>query len=102
MEHIVQFAIGVDDDAIVRRVMDNAEKVITDQLYKETKKQMFETDRWYDNRVSGVQPWVQARFDEFLENNKDLIIKLASDKLADKLSRTKAVKEAAANAVKGE
>ena len=32
MEHIVQFAIGIDDEAIVKRIEENAEKTITKDL----------------------------------------------------------------------
>ena len=38
---------------------------------------------------------------EFLNENKETIIELASDKLADKLSRSKVVKEAVAAKVLG-
>ena len=38
MEHIVQFAIGIDDNAIKKRVEDNAYDDIVERLIKEAKK----------------------------------------------------------------
>ena len=34
MEHIIQFGIGVDDDAIVKKVSENAERQIINDLEK--------------------------------------------------------------------
>lgn len=102
MEHIVQFAIGVDDEAIAARVSANAEKVIIDQLSEEVRKEFFEIEPWRDNRICGVQVWVHRQFDEFLEANKELIVNLAAERLADRLSRTKAAKEAVQKVVEQE
>lgn len=98
MEHVIQFGIGIDDRAIVQRVEENAEKVIIEDLKKEVKKAIFEVGNgWYDrDQVKGPSYWFEQRINEWLEEHKDEIIQVTSDKLADKLSRTKAVKEAAA------
>lgn len=98
MEHIIQFGIGIDDQAIIQQVSKNAEKVIIEDLKKDVKKAIFEVDdSWYGKgQVKGPNYWFEQRINEWLEEHKDEIIRVTSDKLADKLSRTKAVKEAAA------
>ena len=37
MEHIVQFAIGIDDESIRKTVIETAEKQIIDKLYSDCK-----------------------------------------------------------------
>lgn len=102
MEHILQFGVSIDDEAIVKSIIKNADKQIIEDLNKEVKKSFFETERdWYGKEnIKDVQDWVKVRLDAFLAEHKDDIIKIASDKLADKLSRSKYVKEAIADKVK--
>lgn len=103
MEHIVQFAIGIDDDAIIKNVMANAEKNITKELSDKIMPMVFRVGTNWDGRktINGVLPWVEEQFDKFLEEYKEDIINAAADKLADKLSRSKIVKETVANSVAG-
>ena len=35
MEHVIQFGVSIDDDAIQKRIVENAEKVITEDIKKE-------------------------------------------------------------------
>ena len=42
MEHIVQFAISIDDDTITKRVEERAEKVIIDDIRKKVENAFFE------------------------------------------------------------
>lgn len=100
MEHIVQFGIGIDDEAIRKIIMEKAEKSILDDLKKQFRtdidNQIFVIDRgWYDKDYKKVdlQDWVKDLVMKTLEDNKEQIIEMASEKLADKMSRTKAVKE---------
>ena len=100
MEHIVQFGIGIDDEAIRKIIMEKAEKSITQDLMKQIRtdidNQIFVIDHgWYgnENRRVGLQGWVNDLVMKLLEDHKTEIIEMASEKLADKMSRTKAVKE---------
>ena len=107
MEHIVQFGIGIDDDAIREIVMKKAEKSIMEDLKKEIRSEIVreifvcETD-WYDGkeRKTGLQDWVNDLVTKTLEDNKKQIIDMASEKLVDKMSRTKVIKEAMAEKVR--
>ena len=101
MEHIVQFGIGIDDDAIREIVMKKAEKSIVEDLKKDIRseiiREIFVCDSdWYgkDYKRVGLQDWVNDLVVKLLEDHKTEIIERASERLADKMSRTKAVKEA--------
>lgn len=97
-EHIVQFGVGIDEDVIMERVYNSAEKAITEELKQEFKRVIFDTDRW-GNR-SGLTDWMQEKLDEFLAENRDVIIEKATALLVDKMSRMKVVREAAAEVAK--
>ena len=104
MEHLIQMTINVDDKKIVESIERNAEKTITENLDKEVKKIIFNFENdWYNNgRIGGVSDWTEDRLNEFLEKHKDKIIDLASDKLADKMYKSKKVREIMTESVKGE
>ena len=104
MEHLIQMTINVDDKKIVESIERNAEKTITENLDKEVKKSIFNFENdWYGNgRIRGVSDWTEDRLNEFLEKHKDQIINLASDKLADKMYKSKKVREIMTESVKGE
>lgn len=104
MEHLIQMTINVDDKKIVESIERNAEKTITENLDKEVKKIIFNFENdWYGNgRIRGVSDWTKDRLNEFLEKHKDQIVDLASDKLADKMYKSKKVREVMTESVKGE
>lgn len=96
MEHIVQFAIGIDDDAIVKRVSENAEKEIIKDLKQQVANKIFQpyyykgnADPTRDNLSCFSENLVKA----FLEENKEYIIDKAAAILADRLFRSKKGKE---------
>lgn len=95
MEHIVQFAIGIDDEAIKNRITDTAEKQITDSIQKDVEKMIFGVG-WRSGEVDKNSPkeWVKDLVKEVIEANKDLIIYRAVQELAKNMAKTKAVKEA--------
>ena len=109
MEHIVQFGIGIDDEAIRKIVMEKAEKSILNDLKKQIRtdidNQIFVIDNgWYgnENRRVGLQDWVKDLVVKLLEDHKTEIIERTSERLADKMSRTKAFKEAMTEKVREE
>ena len=109
MEHIVQFGIGIDDEAIRKIIMEKAEKTILNDLKKQIRtdidNQIFVIDNgWYgnENRRVGLQDWVKDLVVKLLEDHKTEIIERASERLADKMSRTKTFKEAMTEKVREE
>lgn len=96
MEHIVQFAISIDDDAIVKNVMANAEKKIIEDLKQQVINKLFEaywTNRNADPKHDKLSEFSRNIVLGLLEDNKDEILNQAAELLASRLSRTKKGKE---------
>ena len=100
MEHIVQFAIGIDDEAIKNRITDTAEKQITKNIQTDVEHIIFNSG-WKTNGVDKNSPkeWVMDLVKDVIEANKDQIIEAAVVELAKNMAKTKAVKEAIAKVV---
>lgn len=94
MEHIVQFALGIDDEAIKANVEKNAEQSIISDIGKDVRKELFKGDRWN----SSITSFAEVCIEKYLDSIKGEIIDAAAERLADKLSRTKAGREAVAKA----
>ena len=92
MEHIVQFAIGIDDEAIRKRVKESAYNDIIGKLVKEAKKDLGLEGSYFSPRVTW-KTIVEDALHDYFDENKELIIDLAASKLADSYKRTKAYKE---------
>ena len=95
MEHIVQFAIGIDDEAIRKRIEATAEKQIIDTLTKDVKSTIFEKDNWSEKgyKEGRASYYLDHKIDKLLNDCKEPIIELAAERLAEKLCRTKKAKE---------
>lgn len=91
MEHIVQFAIGIDDEAIRQRVINCGYDDVVKQLMIEAKREMRVDSRYYSR--DSWKDIVNDALHDYFDENKDLIINLAAEKLADSYKRTKAFKE---------
>lgn len=93
MEHIVQFAINIDDKTIQKRLEDNAYNDVVEHIYKEA------LDNLEFPRKYGIQrriDWnrvVYDRLDGFLADHKDEIIDAAAEKLTKSIRNSKAFKE---------
>ena len=96
MDHIIQFAIGIDDDRIVKLVEDNASKQIIGDLKQQVANRIFSayycgqnanpsTDKLSDLSVQIVS--------DFLKDNKDVIVERASELLADKVLKSKTMRD---------
>ena len=94
MEHIVQFAIGIDDDAIKKRIAESAEKQIIENINHDVMRIIFKPEYYNSSKLSN-QPtgYMDEKIDVFLEKHRDDIIELAAERLAERLSKTKRAKE---------
>lgn len=97
MEHIVQFAIGIDDEAIRKRIEQTAEKQIVYSIREDISDKIFRKSNWKDEIC--LQNWVQGIVMDAVLEHKDDIIREAASQLCEYMKRTKAVKEAVAGAV---
>ena len=100
MEHIIQFAIGIDDDAIAKKIEENAEKNITKDLRDKVGEILFGYNKWTGKEADAITGWTESLFMRYLEDHKTEIIELAAKCLAEKLAKTKAVREATQEVVK--
>lgn len=100
MEHIIQMAISVEDEKIVKRVEGIAEKQIIETLTDRVENVISKKHGWYGKPEKDYTPlkdMVSEQIAKVLDENKDLILSEASKILADKLARSKAGKEVLQN-----
>ena len=97
MEHIVQFAIGIDDEAIRKRIEASAEKQIIDSIREDISDHIFRETTWAKDSV--LQNWVKDIVVDAILEHKDEIVTSAASQLCEYMKRTKAVKQAVAVAV---
>lgn len=99
----VPVTIGVDEVEIAKNIEANVEKQVISQIKKDVEGTMY--GRYgshlyaYDNETP-IRSMIRGEVVRILEHDREKIIKLAAETLAEKLSRTKAVKEAAAETAK--
>lgn len=93
MEHILQFGINIDDEAIKKSVAKNAEKSITESIQNKVEKEIFRRKGWGADDVEFTR-WAEQIVIGYLTRHKEEIIHEAAKMLSDRLLRTKAVKEA--------
>lgn len=95
MEHIVQFAVNIDDEQIKKTVERNVVTQVVAEIRKDCTKELTgkisPNTYQYSQRIKEI---VDSNIKEFLDNNKEIIIKEAVNQLAERLSRTKAAKDA--------
>lgn len=96
MEHIMQFAINIDDKTIQKRLEDNAYDDVVERIYKEAIDNLEFPRKYVINGVKRCIDWdsvVSERIFRFLENHKDEIIDAAAEKLTKSIRNSKAFKE---------
>lgn len=104
MEHIINFAISVEDENIKRRVQDSAYKDIISDIKKDILRDLPATSEYWnsswDNRK---KTWDDINWTKVVENSvnkiidqyKEEIVDATAKKLSDRIYRTKALKETA-------
>lgn len=75
MEHIVQFAIGIDDKAIQNRIEEYAYKDVLDKIVKETMDTVFAHTNAY-SRENMRKTMMEEALQSFLEERKDESVRL--------------------------
>lgn len=96
MEHVVQFAVGIDDQRIVNLVEENASKQIIGELKQQVANRIFRSSYYgqnvdpYHDKLSDTSERIVSGF---LNENKDIIVQRASEILADKMFRSKTMRD---------
>lgn len=93
MEHIVQFAIGIDDETIQNRIEEHAYSDVLNKLTKNAVDSVFSHSSAY-TRDTMWEGLMGEALQSFLEERKDEIIDKAANMLADRFQRTKKYREA--------
>lgn len=96
----IPVTIGVDEERIAREIESNVEAQVVNKICDELKDIIYKK-RYYDgkpdiNNPEPLREMVRREIVKILDGKEQLIIDAAADTLADKLSRTKVVKEKAA------
>lgn len=93
MEHIVQFAINIDDETIQNRIEEHAYTDVLNKLTKNAVDSVFSHSSAYSRDIMWERLMGEA-LQSFLEERKDEIIDKAAHMLADRFQRTKKYREA--------
>lgn len=93
MEHIVQFAISIDDETIQNRIEEHAYSDVLNKLTKNAVDSVFSHSSAYTRDIMWEGLMGEA-LQSFLEERKDEIIDKAANMLADRFQRTKKYREA--------
>lgn len=100
MEHIVQFAIGIDDEAIRKSIRETAKKQIVEDIKRDLEGEIFHFDYYRKDEKLGLSIASRDIVQNVLEGHKNEIIELAAAMLLEYMKKTKAVREAVAETIK--
>ena len=100
MEHIVQFAVSVDDDRIQKIMEESAVKQITDDIKTFSHGKSFYGDR-LNNTPEKLAEIFREEIAKYVKDNADKVIDKAVEEVAKRMMATKKVKDAV-NSVVGE
>jgi len=93
MEHIVQFAIGIDDQKIIDLIERKAEKEIMGALFNKAADIVFERNRYASQpNYDRLSDWTVSRLIDWMDAHQEEIIERTATVLAEKLSRKKMAK----------
>lgn len=87
MEHIIQFGVNIDDNAIENAVIASATKAIIEKVEESSRR------GWYGQETK-LESIMRSEVKRVIEENKDEILNKAIRDLVRNMSRTKAVKDA--------
>ena len=96
MEHILQFGISIDDEAIKKNIEKSATDKLADEMLKNIRDEFFE--RW----GGGFTETGKSVVREFLKEHEDEILQGAITEVTNTLKRSKKYREALAKIVEDE
>lgn len=104
MEHIIQFAIGIDDDHIRKQVEASAESQIIDDIRQMVMDKMLDRSYYAQHAASNdpLKAWVRQEIINFMVEHKEEILNKAASELADHLRRSKKAREYILNRITNE
>lgn len=94
----IPVTLGINEEAIEKKISEDIQNRVYNAIGAEVREKFFDQGRY--GGPSRVEEMVVEKINELVNEYKDTIILLAVDKLADKLSRQKAVRERAGEIAK--
>lgn len=88
MEHILQFGVTIDDEAIINHAKQRASEKVLERVTKEIESY---TDGWQETKLDRL---FRDEIKKLLDEHKAEIIEKASEHLMANMVKTKAVREA--------
>ena len=94
MEHIVQIAFDFDDERVRQTIENTVKKEVIDGIQTDITKALLRNfGSWNSNKEGALVDLVQERMDNFLKENKDVILEAAAKNLSERLAKSKKGKE---------
>lgn len=95
----VPVTIGVDEERIAQEIEKNVEDRVVARITNEVESIIYARSLYGRQTDGPLRDMITMEIGKCIEENEDLIVKEAAKILADKMARTKAVREATKNVV---
>ena len=94
MEHIVQIAFDFDDERVRQTIENTVKKEVIDGIQTDITKTLLRNfGSWSCSKESALVDLMRERTDNFLKENKDVILEAAAKNLSERLAKSKKGKE---------
>ena len=94
MEHIVQIAFDFDDERVRQTIENTVKKEVIDGIQTDITKALLRNfGSWNCSKESALVDLMRERTDNFLKENKDVILEAAAKNLSERLAKSKKGKE---------
>lgn len=93
MEHIVQIAFDFDDERVRQTIENTVKKEVIDGIQTDITKALLHNFGSWNGKENALVDLMRERTDEFLKENKDVILEAAAKNLSERLARSKKGKE---------
>lgn len=98
MEHIVQIAFDFDDVRVRQTIENTVKKEVIDGIQRDITEALLHNfgswdGRWNRSKENALVDLMRERTDDFLKENKDVILEAAAKNLSERLARSKKGKE---------
>ena len=100
MEHIVQFAVGVDDERIQQIMEEKAADIIAKEIKDATRSYRVYGDG-YAERPDKLEAYFHEEVEKIVKEHREEIIDAAIEKAVTKIVNAKKVKEALGEVLEG-
>lgn len=98
MEHIVQIAFDFDDERVRQTIENTVKKEVIDGIQTDITNALIHNfgswnGAWNRSKENALVDLMRERTDDFLKENKDVILEAAAKNLSERLARSKKGKE---------